>query len=136
MMKPSPIVDPGTEPYWEGLKQNRLQLRHCRSCDRPHFYPREVCPHCYSLDLDWSTASGGGIIYSYTVAHRPAGPAYADDVPYTIAIVELDEGPRMMTWIVGDAADVTIGARVKVKFERSDNEVTLPKFELARAERL
>lgn len=130
-MKLSPIVDPGTEPYWNGLKQGKLLLRHCRGCGKPHFYPREVCPHCHSLDLDWIEASGQGAIYSYTVAHRSAGPAYADDVPYTIAIVELDEGPRMMTWIVEAKDGVTIGARVKVRFEAWNDETTLPVFELA-----
>jgi len=129
-MKPAPIIDPGTEPYWKGLKERKLLLRHCRACDKPHFYPREVCPYCYSLDLDWSEASGVGTVYSYTVAHRPAGPAYADDVPYTIAIVELEEGPRMMTWIVGDKGDVAIGARVHVRFEPLNDDVNLPVFEL------
>lgn len=129
-MKPTPIVDPGTEPYWEALRHNRLLLRHCRACDRPHFYPREICPHCYSLDLDWSEASGKGSVYSYTVAHRPAGPAYSDDVPYTIVIVELDEGPRMMSWIVGDTSQVTIGARLEIRFVPLGEGFVLPMFEI------
>jgi uncharacterized protein len=129
-MKPTPLVDPGTQPYWDALKENRLILKHCRSCDRTHFYPRELCPHCYSDDLDWVDASGDGTIYSYTIAHRPAGPAYADDVPYTIAIIDLAEGPRMMSWIVGDTDDVQIGAEVAVTYVTQEDGIVLPMFEL------
>ncbi len=126
-MKPAPIVDPGTEPYWEALKQRRILLKRCQSCGKTHFYPRELCPHCYSDDLDWVEASGKGTVYSYTVVHRSAGPAYADDVPYTVAVVELAEGPRMMSWITGDD-EVQIGAHVKVTFVTVD-DIVLPMFE-------
>lgn len=127
-MKPSPIADPGTKPYWEGLKQERILLKRCLNCGNTHFYPRELCPHCYSDDLDWVEASGNGTVYSYTVVHRPAGPAYADDVPYTVAVVELAEGPRMMSWITG-GKEVRIGAPVKATFVTVGDTV-LPMFEL------
>ena len=132
MHKPLPTIDPGTAPYWEALAQGKLLLKSCRSCGKPHFYPREICPHCFSDDLNWVEASGLGEIYSFTVAHRPAGPAFAEDVPYVIAIVTLAEGPRMMTWILNDPAAVAIGKAVRLKLTKVTDDVTLPMFELFR----
>jgi len=129
-MKPMPVIDPGTQPYWDALKDNRLTLKHCKACNTPHFYPRELCPLCYSDDLDWIDAAGGGVIYSYTVAHRAAGPAFAEDVPYTIAIIELDEGPRLMSRIVNPDAGLRIGVRVQVQFEAAAEGLVLPVFEI------
>lgn len=131
MAKPLPIVDPSTQPYWDALKQHRLILRSCRACGQPHFYPRELCPHCHSDALDWIDAGGGGEIYSYTVAHRPAGPAFKDDAPYVLAIVQLDEGPRMMTRIDGERDAVSIGRRVRVSFVAGEDGFVLPHFVIA-----
>lgn len=129
--KPLPTIDPESRPYWDALKQHRLLFKHCRDCKRHHFYPRELCPHCHSDALDWAEVAGTGSIYSYTVARRPAGPAYKSDTPYVVAIVELDEGARMMTNIVtADVEAVRIGQRVTVRFEDVTAEVTLPKFRL------
>ncbi|MDF1857047.1 Zn-ribbon domain-containing OB-fold protein [Pseudooceanicola sp.] len=133
MTKPHPVVDPGTAPYWAALKEKRLILKSCRACGQAHFYPREICPHCYSDDLDWIEAKGTGEIYSYTVAVRPAGQAFEADAPYTIAIVTLDEGPRMMTRIVAADADaVEIGKKVTVRFVEED-DLVLPFFALGGA---
>ncbi len=131
MPKPLPIVDPSTQPYWDALKQHRLILKCCRSCERSHFYPRELCPHCYSDDLDWVDAQGGGEIYSYTVAHRPAGPAFKDDAPYVLAVVQLDEGPRMMTRIDGDRDRIGIGRRVTVHYVPAEEGFVMPHFIIA-----
>jgi len=128
--KPLPQVDPGTAPYWEGLRAGKFLLKTCRSCGKPHFYPRESCPHCDSDNLDWTHASGLGEIYSFTLCVRPAGPAFADDAPYVIAIVTLDEGPRMMTWILDEPASVAIGKRVRLKLQAVSEAITLPMFEL------
>jgi uncharacterized protein len=130
--KPLPVIDPGSEPFWTAAKDHRLSIPRCRACGQHHFYPRELCPHCYSDDIEWTDVSGKGEIYSYTIARMPAGPPYVDDVPYVIAMVALDEGPRMMTNIVtSDVETVGIGDRVVVKFDDVTDEVTLPKFELA-----
>ncbi|MGF7160372.1 hypothetical protein FHS85_001995 [Rhodoligotrophos appendicifer] len=127
--KPLPVVDPGTEPYWSALRDNKLMLKHCRACNQAHFYPRELCPHCFSDDLDWIEASGKGVIYSYTIARRPAGPAFKADAPYVVALIDLAEGPRMMTNIVTDDVEaVRIGDPVEVAFEAVTEEITLPKF--------
>lgn len=129
--KPQPVIDPGTKPFWDAAREHRLLLPRCRSCGEHHFYPRELCPHCYSDDLEWVDASGKGEVYSYTVARKPAGPAFAADVPYVIAMIRLDEGPRMLTNIVtSDVEGVRIGARVKVSFDDVTPELTLPKFRL------
>ncbi|MDP3821370.1 MAG: Zn-ribbon domain-containing OB-fold protein [Burkholderiales bacterium] len=130
--KPLPTVDPESAPYWSALKENRLILKHCRDCGRHHFYPRALCPHCHSDALEWSDARGTGSIYSFTVARRPAGPAFKADAPYVVAVIDLDEGARMMTNIVTDNVDaVRIGQRVAVQFDAVTEEVTLPKFRLA-----
>ncbi|HRH87225.1 MAG TPA: Zn-ribbon domain-containing OB-fold protein [Rubrivivax sp.] len=130
--KPLPIVDPESAPYWSALKERRLILKHCRDCGRHHFYPRALCPHCHSDALEWSDSRGTGSIYSYTVARRPAGPAFKADAPYVVAVVDLDEGARMMTNLVTDDVEsVRIGQRVAVHFDAVTDEVTLPRFKLA-----
>lgn len=127
--KPLPVVDPESRPYWEALCARRLLLKRCRSCTRYHHYPRELCPYCGSDTVEWAEARGGGTVYSYTVARRPAGPAFKQDVPYVVAIIELDEGARMMSNIVGiDPSEVRIGQRVAVEFEAVTPEITLPRF--------
>ncbi|MGQ0501869.1 MAG: Zn-ribbon domain-containing OB-fold protein [Panacagrimonas sp.] len=127
--KPLPTIDPESAPYWDALRQHKLILKHCRDCSRHHFYPRELCPHCGSDALDWAPASGAGSIYSYTVARRPAGPAFKADCPYVVAIIDLDEGARMMSNIVtADVESVHIGQRVQLEFDDVTPEVTLPKF--------
>lgn len=130
--KPLPVVDPESAPYWAALKERRLILKRCRDCGRHHFYPRALCPHCHSDALEWSDARGTGSIYSYTVARRPAGPAFKADAPYVVAVVELDEGARMMTNIgTHDVESIRIGQRVAVAFDAVTDEITLPKFKAA-----
>tara|TARA_R110000851_G_scaffold3033_1_gene12220 strand:+ start:80 stop:487 length:408 start_codon:yes stop_codon:yes gene_type:complete len=132
--KPLPVIDPESQPYWDALKQHRLLLKRCRACERFHHYPRELCPHCHSDDLEWSQAAGTGRIYTYTVARRPAGPAFKPDAPYVVALVELDEGPRLMTNIVTtDVESVRIDQRVTVQFDDVTPEVTLPRFTVSPA---
>lgn len=130
--KPLPVIDPDSEPFWTAARAHRLLLKHCAACGLHHFYPRELCPHCHSDRVDWSESKGAGTVYSYTVAHRAAGPAFKADAPYVVAVVELDEGPRMMTNIIGCPPDaVSIGARVEVVYDDVTAEVTLPKFQLS-----
>jgi uncharacterized OB-fold protein len=127
--KSLPTIDAGSRPFWDATKEHRLSIPKCRDCGQHHFYPRELCPHCHSDALDWVDVSGKGEVYSFTIAHKPAGSVYADDVPYIIAMITLNEGPRMLTnLIVDDVEAVRIGDRVAVRFEDVTNEVTLPKF--------
>jgi len=124
--------DSDSRPYWEGLAQGELRIQRCRTCAKAVFYPRGICPHCYSDQLEWIVASGKGTIYTYTVAHQALG-AFAEDVPFVVALVELEEGVRMMSRIVDALArSVTIGAAVQVTFEKGTGEedLTLPYFRL------
>ncbi len=131
ILKPHPVIDPGTAPYWAALGEGRLILKFCHDCHRAHFYPRETCPHCHSDNLGWIDASGQAEIYSFTTCHRPAGPAFKADAPYVVAIVSLAEGPRMMTRI-DDPEGLKIGAPVRVVFKRQDPDLVLPFFEIVR----
>ncbi len=111
-MKPVPDAD--TEPYWAGIAAGELRLQRCAACGLAVFYPRAVCPHCFGASLTWFTARGTGQVHSYTVVHRAFGE-FADQAPFTVALVDLDEGVRMMTRIV-DAApgQVAIGLPVEL----------------------
>jgi uncharacterized OB-fold protein len=130
--KPVPAPDPGTLEYWEAAKRGELRVPVCRGCGKHHMYPRTVCPHCGSPDLDWATCSGTGEVYSYTVVHRAPSPAFEADVPYVVAVIRLDEGPHLMSTIVNAEPDaVRIGQRVRVAFRQAaDADARLPVFEL------
>jgi uncharacterized OB-fold protein len=100
----------------------------CRSCGQHHFYPRDFCPLCFSFDVGWTKACGRGVVYSYTICHRPA-PGFEKDVPYNLALIELDEGVRMMSTIVDcPLEELSIGMAVEVVFDDVTSQVTLPKF--------
>jgi uncharacterized OB-fold protein len=133
-----PIVpDAETRPFWEGIAEGELRLQRCSACGKAVFYPRAVCPHCFAGELTWFRAAGTGTIYSYTVAHRAFGE-FATQVPFTVALVDLDEGVRMLTRIVDTQPDkVRIGARVRLEITRLGGDGTdeenpaLPCFRLA-----
>jgi uncharacterized OB-fold protein len=129
--KPLPLPDGDTAPYWEAARAARLLIQRCDSCQRHIFYPRSVCPHCMSDQIQWVDAAGTGTVYSYTVVHR-SPEAFKPDVPYVVALIDLDEGVRMMSNIVGGAGPLAIGARVEVFFDAVTTEITLPKFRLIR----
>ena len=128
--RPIPPMSAMTRPYWDAARNGELVLQHCSDCDHKVFPPRAHCPSCGSAGLAWQPVSGNGVIYSYTVAYRPPHPVFAEQCPLAIAIVELDEGPRMMTNIVGcEPADLQVGMAVRVAFEPiDDSEVVLPVF--------
>ncbi|MBI4498202.1 MAG: Zn-ribbon domain-containing OB-fold protein [Chloroflexi bacterium] len=130
--KPLPLPTPETRPFWEGAHHHTLLLPRCRDCRRFHFYPRAFCPHCLSPNLEWRQASGRGTLYAYGINHRPA-PGFEADVPYVIALVELEEGPRMVTNLVDvdpEPDRLRIGLPVEVVFEDVTATITLPKFRL------
>lgn len=130
--RPLPVIDDDSAPFWAAARGRRLRVQRCTQCDRHVFYPRALCPHCHIELVDWVDCSGHGTIYSYTVARRPAGPAFADDVPYVVVLVDLDEGVRMLSnLITDDVESVRIGGRVVVRFEDIADGVTLPLFESA-----
>lgn len=127
--------DSDSRPYWEGLIQGELRIQRCNTCSRAVFYPRAICPHCFSEQLSWIVATGKGTIYSYTVAHQAFGP-FAAEAPFVVAIVELAEGVRMMTRIVDAPRErITVGTAVQVTFENVGEQFTLPYFRLVENER-
>jgi uncharacterized protein len=128
-MKATPEPTPDTQPFWDGCAAGELRIQRCTDCGRAYFYPRPVCPHCGSVRVEWFTASGAATLYSYVINHRPA-PGWEDEAPYAIAVVELAEGPRMMTNITGISntpEDLVLDMPLRVRFERR-GEVSLPVF--------
>jgi uncharacterized protein len=122
--------DGDSRVYWEGVAQGELRIQRCAVCARSVFYPRALCPHCHSDQLAWIVATGKGTIYTYTVAHQAYG-TFASEIPFVIAIVELEEGVRMMTRIVDAPRErITIGALVQVSFQTNAEGITLPYFRL------
>jgi len=125
---PTPIADPDTKDFWSAAKDGNLMIGSCRSCKEPHYYPRGMCPHCGSQEVELIRSSGKGKIYSWSVL-RKAEP------PFAIAYVTLDDGPTMMTNIIEcDLDGLEIGQRVELKFsptEESDGP-PVPTFKLAR----
>lgn len=112
---PAPTVTEETREFWDALAQSRFVLPRCDGCEAWIWYPRAFCPACGGLAVTWQEVSGRGRIYSYTVVRRSGLPDWKDAVPYVIAYVELDEGPRAMTNIVGCDPDVlAIGTAVRV----------------------
>ena len=129
--KPLPVIDHDSAPYWEAAREGRLDIPLCGDCGKHHFYPRAICPYCHSDNLKFDTVSGRGEVHTFTIARRPAGPAFDDDVPYVVALIELEEGPRMMSRIqTDDPEKVRIGAKVEVTFVKATDEITFPYFQL------
>lgn len=129
--KPLPVMDADSAAFWTAAREHRLAIPRCDECGRFHFYPRILCPHCHSDRITHEDVSGEGSIYSFTIHRRAAGPAFEGDVPYVVALVDLDEGVRMLTNIVSPSPErLRIGAPVRVRFERATDDVTLPKFEV------
>ncbi|BBZ15474.1 Zn-ribbon domain-containing OB-fold protein [Mycobacterium branderi] len=125
---PAPLVNPETEPFWRAADAGQLLLKRCSSCDATIWYPRDLCPECGSFNTEWFEGSGRGTVYSFTVNHKGDG-VYRGE-PYVLAYVELQEGPRVMTNIVGvDPADVRIGMPVKSVFAKTGEGSALLRFE-------
>ena len=125
---PAPAVNPETEEFWAATARGRLLLKRCLDCGSVIWYPRAICPQCASLRTEWFQSSGRGHVYSYTVNHRGEG-AYAEAVPYVLAYVELDEGPRVMTNLVeAGEPDLVVGLPVEVVFHDTGEGTALPRF--------
>ena len=101
-VKPVPVPTKETKPYWDGCKKHELHIQKCAACNHYQFYPRLYCTACMSDRVEWVKASGRAKVLSFTIVYRPVTQAFAGDVPYVVALVTLDEGPQMMTNIIGD----------------------------------
>jgi uncharacterized OB-fold protein len=129
-MKPAPRPTPETRPFWDGAAAGELRIQRCQTCERHYFYPRPSCPHCGGDQVEWVRASGRATLYSYVINHRPA-PGFEEEGPYAIAVVELEEGVRMMTNIVGVAntpENLPLDMELRVVFEQR-GDVHVPLFE-------
>lgn len=116
-----PVPTPGTEPFWQAAADGTLLLGRCQDCGRHHYYPRRHCPLCHGTAVEWVAASGRGRVYSLSVMRRTA-------TPYAVAYVELEEGPRMLTNLIGPSLDAfQIGQRVALRFLPA-GEMQVPVF--------
>ena len=130
--KPLPNPTALSAPFWEGTKRRELLVQKCTACGALRWTPQWACRDCYSTEYDWAPMSGRGVVYTHTTIYRPQSPGFMDDVPYSVAVVELDEGPRMLTGITGcEAKDVHVGMPVEVAFEDASDKITLYKFKPA-----
>jgi uncharacterized OB-fold protein len=128
--KPMPVPDAESRPFWEGCREHRLRIERCADCATARFPPASLCPHCRSGRSEWITASGRGTVFSWIVVRHPVPKdIYAPEVPYVVALVELEEGVRMPTNLVGCAPEaIRAGMPVEVVFEDVSADITLPRF--------
>ena len=129
--KPLPTPQPESDFYWAKACEHELWLRRCDDCEKAYFYPRDICPACFSRNTSWTRSSGRGRLYSFGIVHRSPHPAFRAEVPYVVAIVELEDGVRFPTNLVGVVSDpeaIRVGMAVEVTFDDVTGDVTLPKF--------
>ena len=119
-------------PYWQALREGRLDYQHCCDCNHRWLPAREHCPSCLSENTDWLTASGDGVLVSWVVYHKAYAPHLAEQIPYNVAIVELAEGPRLLSNIVDhpDGTGLAANAAVRLRIEQSNGRA-IPRFCLA-----
>jgi len=125
---PIPEPTPVTQPFWDATREHRFLLQRCRG-GHVFYYPRTHCPVCLSNALEWIQASGRGTLYSYTVAYRPQSPEFAEDVPYIVAAITLEEGPRVTSLLVeADPEHVQIDGPVELVWEDVSEDISMPYF--------
>ena len=127
--KPLPMMTKLSKVFYDGCRNNKLLYQQCKDCSEVIFFPKELCPNCMSHNLAWIESTGKGRIYTFTVTYAAGPPEFASDVPYAVAIIEMDEGFRLMSNIVEcDFNDLVCDMPVEVVFEPVTSEITLPKF--------
>ncbi len=132
--RPQPrFPEPDTQPFWEATKRHQLTYQTCNACHQIIFYPRQHCPKCGATETSWHVSKGEGTVYTFTVIVQSRHPAFADLGAYAVAYVDLDEGFRMLSNIVGirdPFTDIRCGMRVRVRWEdQGDGGISLPMFE-------
>lgn len=127
-----PPAGEASEAFWEATKEQRFLVQRCDACDTAIFYPREVCPQCLSSEsLSWRESAGKGTIYAASVQEKPANPLMADRVPYVVALVELEDGIRLMSNVINcPPYEATVGKSVLLTWEPLSDGRHLPQFEL------
>ena len=130
--KPLPQPSDVSREFWAGLQEREVRLPRCRQCEKFVFYPRTICPYCMGVEFDWVKVSGIGKVYSFTVVRRAMIPAFQEATPYVLALVQLEEGPRLTTNIVNcDVGNVRVDMPVQATYDDVTAEITLLKFEPA-----
>lgn len=131
---PQPMT-PEAKPYWDGLKEHTLMLPKCEDCGKPFFYPRALCPNCHSRRITWIQASGRGKLYSFEISHQSFNRAFKIKPPFILAMIELEEGPRMMSNLINIEPDpkvVKCDMPVEIVFEKLTDDITIPLFQPVR----
>lgn len=124
-----PTIDDETRPFWEGTREGKLLLRSCNTCGVVHYYPRPFCPSCWSDDVTWVEAGGRATLYTHSTVYTNDLPPFPAQVPYIAAVVDLAEGPRMMTQVVDCPPDrLAVGMDLVVTFREVTDEVTIAVF--------
>lgn len=127
--KPMPAISSLNRPYWDALKQHQFVMPKCHACEEIWYPPTPFCPRCWSREFSWEQLSGRGTVNSWVVFHQAYFTSFKEDLPYNVAEVELEEGPRLLTNLVAvDNADIRIGMPVEIIFDDITDEVTLAKF--------
>jgi len=131
--KPLPKITPVSMPFYKAAKEHRLLIQQCKDCQKIISYPKFICPYCMSSNLEWIESCGKGKVYSYTVVMGGVPPWFEEDLPFILAIIDLEEGARLLSWIVGcDPKDVGCDMNVEVAFKDLTDEIALPVFQLAK----
>ena len=129
--KPLPTLSDENRPFWEATKRNELHMQQCLDCMHIRYPINHVCPKCLSERVEWKRLSGRGEVFSYIVFHQVYHAGFAKDVPYNVAMIQLEEGPRMISNVVGAPVDqVKVGDKVEVVFDRVTDGVAIPRFAL------
>jgi len=124
-----PIPDDYTRTWWDAAAERRLLIVRCAACGEAHYYPRPFCPRCGSEEVAWEDASGHATLYTWSTVHQNDLPPFREKVPYVAAVVDLAEGPRMMTNVVGaEPASLQVGMALQVDFEELDDGFYIPVF--------
>jgi uncharacterized OB-fold protein len=130
--KPLPTPSTESRPFWEAAREHRLVFQECADCGRLRHYPQPMCPACGSFESGWEEYTGGGRIHTWTVVHEVGTPGFAEETPYKLVVVELDNGLRLAGNLRNAGREhLQRGQRVRVIFEDVTPEVTLPQFEPA-----
>ncbi|GAB2560057.1 Zn-ribbon domain-containing OB-fold protein [Gracilibacillus alcaliphilus] len=125
---PQPTITPISQPFWDYIQEKKFYLQCCQDCHKWVFYPRAHCPDCFGSDLKWQAASGNGKLTTWSVVHRAGHPAWQERAPYVVGIVELEEGPSLLTHLLIDEQDLYYQLPVEINFQ-SINGFLLPFFQ-------
>ena len=127
--KPLPVITEESRPFWEGCRQGKLMLQYCSQCQHYQFYPRLYCVQCGMATPEWVEVSGRGVVYSYTIIRQNKSPQFTNDTPYNVALVQLAEGPRMLSNIVDiPLSEIRVDMPVMIVFDAVTDAIALPRF--------